>query len=122
VLDFDLRSTSRVLTKDGVAIDCNSVVGTPAPGCRLCFPTIQPRFYNSQTGKYAYLLIKPSGSRVELRQTTNGSNIYQAADSSYLQLVDYGSTLYLQPTDGSLLTYTLVNSAYRCGAIKDRNG
>ena len=64
--------------------------GFPSPGFRLGFPTVQRKTFNAQTGKNAYLLITPAGHRVELRQTAS-STVYEAADSSYLQLTENGS-------------------------------
>ena len=37
--------------------------GFPGPGFRLGFPVIQPIYFNSEVGKYAFLLIGPDGSR-----------------------------------------------------------
>ncbi len=72
-------------------------------------------------GVNAYLLITPSGSRVELRQVN--TNTYESADSSYLQLTENsGSSLTLRATDGTQLSYLLINGDYRCSQIKDRNG
>ena len=59
--------------------------GFPGPGFRLGFPVIQPLYYNSEVGKYAFLLISPDGSRTELRQVGT-SGLFEAADSSYLLL------------------------------------
>jgi YD repeat-containing protein len=123
-LSLSLSYNSLVWTKDAQSnsIKFDADRGTPSPGFRLGFPIIQPPFYNPRTGKNAYLLITPSGSRVELRQVGT-SNVYEAGDSSYLQLTDNGSgNLTLRPTDGSQLSYTLINGQYQCTQIKDRNG
>jgi YD repeat-containing protein len=70
----------------------------------------------------AYLLITPSGGHTELRQVGT-SNTYEAADSSYLQLIDGGNgSLILTSIDGTQLSYNLYNGQYQCGQIKDRNG
>ncbi|HYY56939.1 MAG TPA: S8 family serine peptidase, partial [Pyrinomonadaceae bacterium] len=121
-LGLSLSYNSLVWTKSGSSITYDADRGFPSPGFRLGFPTIQQRFYNTQTGIYAYLLITPSGSRVELRQV-GASNVYEAADSSYLQLTDYGTgQMLLRTTEGTQLSYSLVNAEYRCTQIKDRNG
>jgi YD repeat-containing protein len=123
-LGLSLSYNSLVWVKEATS---NSIMfdadrGMPGPGFRLGFPVIQPRYYNSQVSKNAYLLITPSGSHVELRETVT-PNTYESADSSYLQLIDYGNgSLTLRPTDGSQLTYTLYNGQYQCTQIKDRNG
>jgi YD repeat-containing protein len=121
-LGLSLSYNSLVWTKSGSYITYDADRGFPSPGFRLGFPTIQQLFYNPQTGKNAYLLITPSGSRVELRQTGN-SNIYESADSSYLRLTDSGNgQMLLQTTDGTRLSYVFVSGEYRCTEIKDRNG
>jgi YD repeat-containing protein len=86
----------------------------------LGFPTIQERVFDAQAGRNVYLLIS-GGSRVSLRQLGT-SNVYEAADSSYLQLLDYGSSLLVRTTDGTQLSYQSFNNEWRCNQIKDRNG
>lgn len=97
--------------------------GFPGPGFRLGFPVIQKKYPNPQIGPnaYAYLLMTPSGSRVELRETAT-QNIYESADSSYLKLQDNGTNMYLWTPDGTRMTYVLKNHEYQCTEIKDRNG
>ena len=122
-LGLSLSYNSLVWTKDTASnsIKFDADQGSPSPGFRLGFPVIQLPYYDSQVGKYAYLLITPSGSHTELRQV-GASNTYESADSSYLQLIDNGSSLTLRPTDGSQLTYELKNGQYQCTQVKDRNG
>jgi len=106
--------------KNSVTFDADR--GFPSVGFRLGFPSIQGPFSNNQTGKSAYLLITPAGGHSELRQVDN-SSVYEAADSSYLQLLDGGNgSLLLRTTDGSQLAYRLLNGEYHCTEIKDRNG
>src|SRR6185436_10286701 len=95
--------------------------GFPSPGFRLGFPTVQRKTFDAQTGKNAYLLITPVGHRVELRQTATAT-VYEAADSSYLQLTENAPFLLVRSTDGTQLTYAEANNEYRCTQIKDRNG
>jgi YD repeat-containing protein len=67
-------------------------------------------------------MLMPSGSRVELRNTS-GTNVYESVDSSNLQLLDGGNgNLLLRSPDGSQLSYWSINSEYRCTEIKDRDG
>jgi YD repeat-containing protein len=106
-------------TKSGSYISFDDDHGSPSPGFRLGFPVIQAAFYNTQAGKYSFLMITPSGARVELRQVGT-SNLYQSVDSSYL-LLD-ASTMTLRATDGSQLSYAWKGSDYQCTQIKDRNG
>ncbi len=63
----------------------------------------------------------PSGRRVELRQVGT-TNVYEAADSSYLQLTDNSPNLLLRATDGTQLSFTEIDNEYRCTQVKDRNG
>jgi YD repeat-containing protein len=123
-LGLSLSYNSLVWTKsqDGISIKFDADRGFPGPGFRLGFPVIQPRYYNSQVGQNAYLLITPSGGRAELRQVGT-SNTYESADSSYLQLKENADgSLTLRPTDGSQFTYILSNSEYKCAQVKDSNG
>jgi hypothetical protein len=73
-LSLSLSYNSLVWTKTGNHISFDDDHGFPAPGFRLGFPVIQPLYFNSEVGKYAYLLIGSDGSRTELRQVnTSGS-------------------------------------------------
>ena len=123
-LNLTLTYNSLVWTKDGSYIKFNADFGTPAPGFRLGLPTLQQRFLNSQTGIYAYMMVTPSGGRVELRQV-GSSNIYESQDGSYTQLdASNPSALIVRTTGGTQMTFipVTINSEYRCTQIKDRNG
>jgi YD repeat-containing protein len=96
--------------------------GFPSAGFRLGFPTIQGMFANNQTGTNAYLMILPSGARVELRRV-DSSNVFEAVDSSYLQLTDEGASgLRVLSNDGTRMLYAYINGQYHCTEVKDRNG
>ena len=96
--------------------------GFPSVGFRMGFPTIQGPFSNSQTGGSSYLMLLPSGARVELRQV-GSTNVYDAINSSYSQLLDGGNgSLLVRTTDGSQFAYWSINNDYRCTQVKDRNG
>lgn len=123
-LDLTLFYNSLVWTKDASFIKFNADFGSPAPGFRLGLPTLQQRFLNPATNVYAYIMVTPSGGRVELRQV-GVSNIYESQDSNYVQLdVTNVSAPIIRTTDGTQLTFTTagVNNEYRCTQIKDRNG
>ncbi len=82
---------------------------------------MQEKYFDAQVGVNIYLLITPSGHRVELRQV-DATN-YHAADSSYLQLTDNGSTLLVRDTSGAQLSYSKYqHEEWHCTQIKDRNG
>src|SRR5688572_342262 len=122
-LALSLSYNSLVWTKSGTYISFDDDHGFPGPGFRLGFPVLQPAYFNSETGKYAFLLIRPDGSRTELRQVSTsgiGATLYEAADSSHL-LLDT-STMILRTTDGTQLSYAAKGNEYHCTQIKDRNG
>ncbi|MDQ2976802.1 MAG: S8 family serine peptidase, partial [Acidobacteriota bacterium] len=122
-LNLSLFYNSLVWTKDGNYIKYNADLGTPAPGFRIGLPTLQQRFYNSQTGVYAYLMVTSSGARVEMRQV-GSSNIYESQDGSYTQLdASNPNALLVRTTDGTQLSFipVTINNEFRCIQIKDRN-
>lgn len=118
-LGLSLAYNSLVWTKSGNTISFDDDNGFPAPGFRLGFPVIQQLYYNTEVGKQAFLLISPDGSRTELRQV-GSSDLYEAADSSYL-LLDAAS-MVLRTSDGTQMSYVLMGSEFNCTQIKDRNG
>jgi YD repeat-containing protein len=121
-LGLSLSYNSLVWTQSGTNISFDDDRGFPSAGFRLGFPVIQSRYFNSQVGRYAFMLITPNGERIELRQIAN-SSIYQAEDSSYLTLfVNADNTITVRTTDGTQLSYQLKVSDYQCTKIKDRNG
>ncbi|HXM51494.1 MAG TPA: DUF4214 domain-containing protein [Pyrinomonadaceae bacterium] len=89
-LGLSLSYSSMVWTRSGSVpyVYFDEDDGFPSPGFRLGFPTIQEKFFDAQAGVNVYLL-ETSGSRVELRQV-GSTNVYEAGDSSYLQLI-FGS-------------------------------
>jgi hypothetical protein len=121
-LGLSLSYNSLVWTKAGTTIFFDADHGTPSPGFRLGFPVIEAPYFNTEVGANNYLLITPSGARVELRQV-GATNIYEAADSSYLQLTDNGNgSLLLKDTGGTQYSYSSAGGEYHCDQIKDRNG
>src|ERR1051326_838329 len=68
-----------------------------------------------------FLLITPSGQRVELRQVERQTPM-KAADSSYMQLTDNSPNLLLRTTDGTQLSFLEIQNEFRCWQVKDRNG
>jgi YD repeat-containing protein len=102
------------------------------PGFRFGFPVIEPVYYaKGEKDNWAYLMVLPSGKRVEFRQTSVG-NTYEAVDSSYTQLVTTGAagpndpvdniTIQVTGTDGKQMSYEWKAGAFRCKEIKDANG
>ena len=119
-LGLGLSYSSMIWTRSGPYIYFDEDNGFPSPGFRLGFPIVQQKVFDAQTARKAYLLITAAGKRVELRQV-GSSNIYDAADSSYLRLTDNGS-LTVQSTDGTKLTLTYFNGEFHCTEVKDSNG
>ncbi|MGH9769386.1 MAG: hypothetical protein ACREAB_18330, partial [Blastocatellia bacterium] len=123
-LDFGLALNldSLIWTKAGSSIAFDFDYGYPAPGFRLGFPSIQQYYFNPQTGSWTYQMLMPSGRRVEFRQVS--TNVYETADSSYLQLTYNPSdfTYTLRTTDGTQLKFEFQLVQYSCTEIKDRNG
>jgi hypothetical protein len=120
-LGLGLSYNSRVWSKANSTVAYDTDRGFPAPGFRLGFPVVQPRFYNSTTGTASYLLITAAGSYVELRRV-GSTNVYESADAAYTQLTDNTSSLLVRSTDGTQMTYTLSNGQWVCTQVKDRNG
>jgi len=120
-LGLSLSYNSRVWSKVNSTVAYDTDRGFPAPGFRLGFPVVQPRFYNSSTGTASYLLITPVGHHVELRRV-GSSNVYESADATYTQLTDNTSSLLVRTTDGTQMTYSSSNGQWICTQIKDRNG
>jgi YD repeat-containing protein len=119
-MGLSLSYSSMVWTRSGPYIYFDEDNGWPSPGFRLGFPTIQEKRFDAQAGRNVYLLIA-GASRVSLRQLGT-SNVYEAADSSHLQLIDNGGSLLVRTTDGTQLNYQSYNNEWRCTQIKDRNG
>lgn len=120
-LGLALSYSSQVWTRSGPYIHFDEDNGFPSPGFRLGFPVIQRKVFDAQTAKTSFLLITAGGQRVQLRQVGT-SNIYEAADSSYLQLTDNSPSLVLRSTDGTQLSFLEVNNEFVCWQVKDRNG
>jgi YD repeat-containing protein len=121
-LGLSLSYNSLVWTKVNNTITWDADHGFPGPGFHLGFPVIEPQFFNDQAQRNAYLMVLPSGARLELRET-NTQGIYESIDSSHMQLTSgAGDSLLLRTTDGAQFTYLLRNGAYRCTNIIDRNG
>lgn len=119
-LGLSLSYSSMVWTRSGPYIYFDEDNGWPSPGFHLGFPRIQKRVFDAEAGRNVYLFIS-GGSRVSLRQVGT-SNTYEAADSSYLQLIDYSSSLLVRTTDGTQLSYQSYYNEWHCTQIKDRNG
>src|SRR6266511_3335551 len=123
-LGLALSLNSLVYTKAGSVMYFDPDQGNPAPGFRLGFPEIRNAFINTEAGVQSYLLIMPSGRRVEFRQIN--TNVYEAVDSSYMLLTHdtVNSVFILYTTDGTQCRFEDVTGQgdYKCKQIKDRHG
>jgi len=121
-LGLSLFYNSLVWTKQGSSIEFNADQGFPGPGFQLGFPTVQPRYIDSQTGGYAYMMVTASGGRIAMRNT--GAGAYQSQDGSYTELKEYNGYLVVRTTDGTQYLFypSGGNGNYHCTQIKDRNG
>jgi YD repeat-containing protein len=121
-LNLSLVYNSLVWTRAGSQIAFDPDRGQPSPGFRLGFPTIQPRYRDTQTGKFTYPLLTPEGKRVELRQVGERS-VYESVDNSLLQMIDNGASgaLLLRP-DGTRLSFKWLGGQLQCIEVQDRNG
>ena len=124
-LGLGLSYSSLVWTRSGPSdhpyLYFNEDNSSPSPGFRLGFATVQSKYFDAQVGRNVYMLITSSGSRVEPRQV-GASNVYEAADSSYLQLINNVSSLMVRTTDGTQMTYQQFENEWYVTQIKDRNG
>jgi YD repeat-containing protein len=120
-LGLGLSYSSAVWTRSGPYIHFDEDNGFPSPGFRLGFPVVQRKVFDAQTAKNSFLFLTAAGRRVELRQVGT-SNVYEAGDSSYLQLIDNSPSLAVRSTDGTQLSFVEINNEYSCTQVKDRNG
>src|SRR5437660_4493383 len=122
-LSIALYYNSLVWTKQGSAIEYNADHGTPAPGFELGLPRLQAQYFDTIDNAYAYIMITPSGGRVEM-QRVGTSNIYESSDSTYTQLTS-GTTPVVRSADGTQYvfgTQVTGGAEWRCTTIEDRNG
>ncbi len=130
-LGLGISYNSLIWTRDGSTMVFDADKSNVAPGFRFGFQTIEAPYLDAVTGKYNYLMITPSGARIEFKQSA-ALNIYETADSSYTQLKVNGSgnpsgavedlPITVTGTDGTQMTYVWTAGAYRCTQIKDANG
>jgi YD repeat-containing protein len=136
-LNIGMSYNSLVWTKVGSTMAFDMDKSNLAPGFNFGFPRIEPAYINSQTSILSYLMVSPSGSRTEFRQTA-ASDTYETADSSYAQVkvnnpvtsinsITYPTpiediTLTVTGTGGTQMLYSWIGNAYRCTKITDSNG
>ncbi len=124
-LDLDIRLSYNSLVwiryLDRMSFDYD-YYPTLTPGFRVGFPEIDGPYVVH--GYDTYVVILPSGRRVEMRKVA--TNKYEAIDSSYLYLNHNpaAQTMTLFTTDGTQFIYTIPPNDvwYRCTKIRDRNG
>ncbi len=135
---FGMSYNSLVWTKEGSNVHFDTNYDNISPGFRFGFPTIEAPYYIEGGGGgetsdpyFAYVMVSPSGARTEFRQV-GASELFETADSSYLQLETASSpdpntpveeiALTVRGTDGTQMSYIWIAGAFRCTRILDRNG
>ncbi len=131
---FGISYNSLIWTKqansNGSSLVFDADNSNVSPGFRFGFPVIEPSYFDATTGKFAFLMVSPNGSRTEFRQI-GATNTYETADSSYTQLTFKGSNtpnnvenlnITVIGTDGTTSKYSWNSGAYRCKEVKDANG
>ncbi|HBB90011.1 MAG TPA: hypothetical protein DC047_20600 [Blastocatellia bacterium] len=119
---ISLFYNSLVWTKQGNEIQYNADHGSPAPGFQIGLPRLQARFFDTEDNAWAYVMITPSGGRVEMKQV-GSTNVYESADSTYAQLTFPNSIPVVKTTDGTQYVFgTHASVEWRCTKIEDRNG
>jgi YD repeat-containing protein len=119
-LGLSVSYSSLVWTKSGPYVYFDQDYESLSPGFTIGFPTVQWRKFDAQTGRNVYVLAG-GGRHTELRQVGT-SNVYESADSSYMQLTDNGSSLLLRTTDGTQISFSSFLVGYSVTGIEDRNG
>jgi hypothetical protein len=130
---FGISYNSLIWTKQGSNIYFDTDNSNISPGFRFGFPVIEPVYYDDTGSRtFNYLMVSPSGARVQFRQVNGASGTYETADSSYTQLKTIGAgnpnepveniTITVTGTDGTKMTFAWKAGAFRCSEIKDRNG
>jgi YD repeat-containing protein len=122
-LGLTLSYNSLVWVRSGNYITFDPDDESISPGFRLGFPTLEGPYWNDQALQNFYLLVMPSGARVELRYSGSGS-IYESVDSSHIQLSSGtpGGTWLVRTMDGTQFHFSSVSGLWRCDQVKDRNG
>ncbi len=138
-LNLSLSYNSLVWTKSSTHIGFDKDNGFPSPGFRLGLPVVQgvagfPSPYSrlvEGVPQAYFILILPTGRRVEMREDVPGSKIYLSTDASNLRLrvnpnpnpnnplIDQ---LMLYSPDGSKYLFGFRGNVYQCEKIIDRNG
>jgi YD repeat-containing protein len=121
-LGLGLSYNSLVWTRDAAtaSVRFDADEGDPSAGFRMGLPVVGRRYRNAR-GADAYMLVTPSGARVELERTA-GTNVFLSTDSSYLQLTEGIFGLSLLATDGTQMTFAPLEAQFVCTRVEDRNG
>ncbi len=124
---FGIGYNSLVWAKVGSAMYFDPDNSNVSPGFRFGFPVIEPVYYDSGKGRWAYLMVTPGGARVDFRQL-GASGTFETADSSYTRLVANvpgnpfapinspveDIEITVTTTDGTQVKYNWKGGAFRC--------
>ncbi|HVG33989.1 MAG TPA: S8 family serine peptidase, partial [Pyrinomonadaceae bacterium] len=123
-LSLSLYYNSLIWTKQGNAIMFNADRGTPAPGFNLGFPTLEAQYMDADENYTSYLLVLPSGARIQLKPTGT-ANVFESSEGSYIQLTANGTNTggTARTSDGTQYKFVMQSGGrMSCTEIKDRNG
>ena len=121
-LSVALYYNSLVWTRQSNAMLYNADHGTPAPGFQIGLPRLQDPFLDTDDNVYAYMMVTPSGGRVEMKQI-GSTSVYESINGTFTQLTFSGSTPIVRTTDGTQYIFgTDLTGEWRCTRIEDRNG
>jgi len=130
---FGISYNSLVWLKDDEndTLHFDSDYSNVTPGFNFGFSRIEPVYWDKNNGRFAYIMVTPSGARVEFQQI-GASDTFETADSTYTQLKAVSPSNPNDPvetisitvtgTDGTNVQYEWKAGAFRAKEIKDRNG
>jgi YD repeat-containing protein len=130
---FGISYNSLVWTKHGNSVYFDTDSSNISPGFRFGFPVIEPVYYDDNGARtFNYIMVSPSGARLEFRQVSGASDTYETSDSSYVQMKTTGAihpndpaeniTITVTGSNGTKMSYEWKAGAFRCKEIKDSNG
>ncbi|HXF39383.1 MAG TPA: BACON domain-containing carbohydrate-binding protein, partial [Blastocatellia bacterium] len=133
-VNLALTYNSRVWNKDNAnTMTFNYQKGWPAPGWTLGYGRLIDNYDNTGSGDLSgvgqanapgsYLLIQPDGTRIHLQQTydsASGRWSHNSKDGSFISFNPLNGKL--RYTDGTLVTFDLINNRRLPSSIRTNNG
>jgi YD repeat-containing protein len=120
---FGISYNSLIWMRVGNDMVFNPNQDNVTPGFRFGYSVIEPSYSDPVTSKNTFMMVAPSGTRVEFRQIPASNDTYETINSSYSQLkVIDANNIVVTDTSGTNAYYELKAGAFRVASIKDRNG